>query len=194
MRDLLQHNVYFVKEHVGMFKSASNYDIYNEHKQLLMECREPNLGWFTKLLRFTDYKRMTPFEVIVTTPDGKPVLRVERGWTFLRSVVQVFDENDTLQGKFRQRLLSLGGKFDILDEYDVVRCTVTGKWTAWEYKFMEGEHVIAEITKKWAGIGKEFFTTADNYTVSIDRYVKPDNDVRLLILAAAVCIDKVFKE
>ena len=29
----------------------------------LLECREPNLGFFTKLFRFTKYKTQTPFDI-----------------------------------------------------------------------------------------------------------------------------------
>ena len=51
-----------VKEHVGLFKAASNYDVYDaDGGALIFECREEKLGFFTKMLRFTDYKRMTPF-------------------------------------------------------------------------------------------------------------------------------------
>lgn len=58
MHPVLAQSVYFVKEHVGMFKAANNYDIHDpESDELLMECREPNLSMLTKLFRFTDYKR-----------------------------------------------------------------------------------------------------------------------------------------
>ena len=194
MNSILRHNLYFVKEHVGMFKASTNYDIYDENKQLLLECREPNLGLLTKLLRFTDYKRMTPFEVIVTAPTGETVLTVRRGWTIFRSEVSVFDEHDVLQGIFRQRMLSLGGKFDILDENEAVQCTVKGTWSSWDFSFDKDGSQLARVTKKWAGVGKEFFTTADNYVVAIDPSVAERNETRLLILAAALCIDKVLKE
>jgi uncharacterized protein YxjI len=146
------------------------------------------------LLRFTDYKRMTPFEVIVTAPTGETVLTVRRGWTIFRSEVSVFDENDVLQGIFRQRMLSLGGKFDILDENEAVQCTVKGTWSSWDFSFDKDGSQLAQVTKRWAGIGKEFFTTADNYVVAIDPNVTEKNETRLLILAAALCIDKVLKE
>ena len=194
MNGILKHNLYFVKEHIGFFKAASNYDIYDENKQLLLECREPNLGILTKLLRFTDYKNMTPFEVIVTAPTGETVLTVRRGWTFFRSSVEVFDENDVLQGVFRQHVFSLGGKFDILDEHAVIQCSVKGKWTSWDFSFEKNGFQLAQVTKKWSGVGKELFTTADNYVVAIDPTLSDKNETRLLILAAALCIDKVLKE
>jgi uncharacterized protein YxjI len=194
MHTILKHNLFFVKEHVGYFKASTNYDVYDQNNQLILECREPNLGWFTKLLRFTEYKRMTPFEVTVNTPAGQNILTVRRGWTIFRSEVEVFDENEVLQGRFRQRMLSLGGKFDIHDENDAVQCSVKGTWTSWDFSFEKDGVQLAQVTKKWAGIGRELFTTADNYVVSIDPTLSDKNETRLLILAAALCIDKVLKE
>ena len=80
MQEALNRNVYFVKEHVGLFKAANNYDILDpETGQIIMECREEHLVFFTKLLRFTDYKRMTPFDVQIRTPDGQPIHDVHKG-------------------------------------------------------------------------------------------------------------------
>jgi len=45
MHKLLSKNVYLVKEHVGMFKAANNYDIYDpQTNEIIMECREELLG------------------------------------------------------------------------------------------------------------------------------------------------------
>jgi hypothetical protein len=80
MHPVLNRNLFFVKEHVGFFKAASNYDILDpQTNQVIMECREERLGVFTKLLRFTDYKRNTPFDIQIRTPDGAPVLSAQRG-------------------------------------------------------------------------------------------------------------------
>ena len=72
MAYVLNKNLFLIKEHVGLFKAANNFDVYDPSTgKILMECREPNLGFFTKLLRFTDYKRHTPFDVQIQTPDGQ---------------------------------------------------------------------------------------------------------------------------
>lgn len=195
MHPSLNKNLFFVKEHVGLFKAANNYDIYDPQTgQITMHCREDNLGSFTKLLRFTKYKRLTPFDVRITTPDGQQLVRVTRGITFLRSHVTVLDEDDRVIGSFRQKLLSVGGAFDLLDADDKVLCRLVGKWTGWDFRFMAGDTEFAHVTKKWAGIGKELFTSADNYILEITEAVPPDNRVRLLILAAVTCIDMVLKE
>lgn len=195
MNAILHRNLFLVKEHVGMFKAANNYDIYDpDSQQMIMTCREEKLGWFTKILRFTDYKTATPFHVEIRTTAGEPVLSVKRGISLFLSTVEVLDENNILIGKFKQRLFSIGGKFDILDLNERVVCTLKGKWTSWEFNFVQNEVELAKVSKKWAGIGKELFTTADNYMVQINDRVAKDDPLRLLVLAAVMCIDMVLKE
>ena len=120
MHEVLSRNLFFVKEHVGMFKAANNYDVLcPETGEELLHCREPNLGFFTKMLRFTDYKRNTPFNVVITTPSGEPVLRVSRGISIFLSKVDVFDDNDRRIGGFKQKLFSIGGAFSVLGADDL---------------------------------------------------------------------------
>lgn len=195
MHEVLQRNLFLVKEHVGMFKAANNYDIYDpDTGRVIMECREPHLGTFTKFLRFTDYKRNTPFDIRVTAADGTLIVRITRGVAFIRSRVEVFDGDGDQIGGFKQKIWSVGGAFDVLDPDEQVLCSLRGKWTGWEFKFLAGDTEFARVTKKWAGVGKELFTSADNYILQISEAVPPDNRVRELILAAVMCIDMVLKE
>lgn len=195
MHSLLKQNLFFVKEHVGIFKAANNFDILDPNTStVIMECREDNLGFFTKLFRFTDYKRMTPFEVTLKSPSGEKIATIKRGISIILSTVQVLDENDRLVGKFKQKFFSIGGKFDVLDVNDNVVCSLRGKWTSWDFRFMQNDTELAQVNKKWAGFGKELFTTADNYMLSINETVRKDDPVRLLIVSAVMCIDMVLKE
>jgi uncharacterized protein YxjI len=195
MHEVLNKHVFLVKEHVGMFKAANNYDIYDpETGTIIMECREEGLGLLTKLLRFTDFKRMTPFDIQIRTAGGDQVVRVTRGVAFILSKVKVLDEHDQLVGGFQQKFFSIGGAFNVHDAEDNQICELKGKWTGWNFRFMAGDMEFAHVTKKWAGIGKEFFTSADNYVLEISESVPKDHVARQLILAAVMCIDMVLKE
>lgn len=178
-----------------MFKAANNFDIYNpDTKELLMTCREEKLGFLTKMFRFTDYKRLTPFHVEIKTAKREPVLEVKRGVSLFLSTVEVFDEKGLLVGRFKQKFFSVGGKFDVLDPENNVLCTLKGKWTSWDFRFMQGSSEMAHVSKKWAGIGRELFTSADNYMLAVNDSVRKEDNVRILILAAVMCIDMVLKE
>ena len=78
-----------------MFKAANNYDIYDpENNQIILNCRENNLGIFTKIIRFTRYKTMTPFNVAVSTTDGEKVLSVKRGVAFFVPMLKFTTEKN----------------------------------------------------------------------------------------------------
>lgn len=195
MMGVINKNLFLVKEHIGLLKAANNYDIFDpELGEMIMQCREPNLGWFTKLLRFTDYKQNTPFDVQIRTPDGQRIVRIQRGISIILSKVEVRDGNNELIGGFSQKLFSIGGKFDVVDQNDKVLCRLEGNWIGWDFYFKDGDNTLAHVTKKWAGLGAEMFTSADNYVLEINPEVPADSPIRKLILAAVMCIDMVLKE
>ncbi len=196
MHPTLNKNLFFVKEHVKIFKAANSFDILDpDSKQVVLQCREENLGFFTKMFRFTDYKRMTPFNMEIKTPQGQLILMVRRGVSIFLSTVEVLDERNSVIGKFKQKFFSIGGKFEVLDASERPLCMLKGKWTSWDFKFVSNDgKEFATVTKKWSGLGKELFTSADNYVLQISSEVPADNPLRMLIMAAVMCIDLVLKE
>lgn len=196
MHPLLNQNLFLVKEHVGVFKAANNYDVFDPQSGAkIMECREPNLGSISRLLRFTDYKQMTPFDVVVTDTGGRSVLRVRRGVSFFLSSVEVLDDAGRGVGGFKQKLFSIGGAFSMLDAGGNPVCELKGKWRNRDFTVLRGGREIARVGRKWSGFGKELFTSADNYMLSIDPAAVPaDSPLRPLILGAVLCVDMVLKE
>ncbi len=196
MHPVLNKNLFFVKEQIGIFKASNSYDIYDpQTQQLIMECREERLGFFTKLFRFTDYKRLTPFEIDIKTPVGERLITVRRGVSLFLSTVEVLDNNGILIGKFRQKFFSIGGKFQVLDAHESPLCMLKGHWMSWDFRFVSADdREFASVTKKWSELGKELFTSADNYVLQISADVPENHPLRQLILAAVMCIDFVLKE
>ena len=194
MNPIFNQNIFLVKEKIGMFKASNNYDIFNpENNELVLTCREPNLGFFTKLFRFTDYKRMTPFDIEIRTASGELTIQIKRGVTIFRSDIDVFDGGGRKIGVFKQKFFSFGGRFEVHDHQDKHLCTLQGKWTGWDFKFNKDNKELANVSKKWAGLGKDFFTSADNYVINITD-VAEESKLRPLLIAAVMCIDMVFKE
>lgn len=193
--DPLAKNAFIVKEHVGLFKAANNFDMYDPATgELVLECREEQLGVFTKMLRFTDYKRMTPFHIEIREPGGKTLIEIKRGISLVLSDVEVLDGEGNLLGRFKQKFFSIGGKFDVYAADGSVLCSLKGKWTGWDFSFGRDGLEFGHVSKQWSGMGKEFFTSADNYMLTIDPSLEPDHPLRKLIVAAVMCIDMVLKE
>ena len=175
---MLNLKSYFIKEHVGKMIAQA------------MEQASP----LRKLLKLVVNKRMLPFHVDITDTEGNDILSIQRGFTFLRSKVYVRDAKGEPLGYFRQRLLSFGGRFDIFNAEDDKVAELKGNLIGWNFKFLDvnGEE-LGEVTKKWAGIGKELFTSADNYIVTLK---EGTNAIAMgpLLLCAALCVDMVLKE
>ena len=197
MDSILEKNLYLFKEHLGLLKAHNNYDIFDpESKEMILHCREKNLNFFYKIVRIflKDYKRMTPFEIEIKELTGKKILKVKKGVSLFLSKIQVYDENDNIVGIFKQRFFPFGNNFDMLDKSENLVCKLKGNFIGWNFKFLRGGSEVGLVTKKWAGIGKEMFTSADNYVLEIKDIVEKDSPLRLLILAAVICIDMVIKE
>jgi uncharacterized protein YxjI len=137
---------------------------------------------------------MTPFDIHLTDAGGELVVRVARGFSLFLSKVRVFDASGRKLGGFNQKLFSIGGAFSVLDENDREVCQLAGKWTGWDFQFKAQGVELARVTKKWSGLGKEMFTSADNYVLEISDVLPPESPTRRLILAAVMCIDMVLKE
>jgi uncharacterized protein YxjI len=195
MQNLLQRNLFFVKQHIGLFKAACNFDIYDPSTQQMdLTCREENLGVFTKIFRFTNYKVMTPFNIEIKSASGDLIMTIQRGSTFFGfTPVYVYDGNGATIGKFKPRFRVGGSKIEICDSQENVIAILKGNFIGWDFKFYKENIEIGHVNKKWAGIGKEMFTSADNYMLVIDETVSQNDPIRHLMLASVMCIDFLLK-
>jgi uncharacterized protein YxjI len=196
MNPLLNNQLFLIKEHIGIFKAANNFDIYNpETGEMMMTCREEKLGFFTKMFRFTKYKMMTPFHVEIKSLSEEPVMSIMRKssfWGF--APVNVMDEKGNLVGTMKRKFRLGGAKLELNDAMGQLICTLKGNFIGWDFKISKDDQEWANITKKWAGIGKELFTSADNYILEINHLVPKDDKVRTIMLGAVLCIDFLLKE
>jgi uncharacterized protein YxjI len=198
MSDVINKNNFLVKEHLGFFKAANNYDIYDPFSgEIILECREPSLSLITKLFRFIGFKTRTPFDIHIQTPGGERIVRIQRGWVFLLSKVVVTDENNNLIGRLKQKYWSLGGKFELIDETNQESLEVEAEsWVGWNFAIRKNFKDIASISKKFdtSEFVKQMFTDADTYIVKISDEVLPNDNTRKLILGSVMCIDMVLNE
>jgi uncharacterized protein YxjI len=197
MAQLLDRKTIFVREHVGMFKAANAYDLLDpESKQVVGLAQEKVSGFFRKMLKFTKWKSKLSFRIDFhdASAGDAIVLTVHRPFTWFRSVVTVSDAAGATVGTFRQKLLTIGPKMWILDPAGQEIGMLEGNWTGWHLQMKDkAGRVLATVTKKWAGMGKELFTTADNYIIDLSEEVT-DPNMRRLLFAAPITADMVYKE
>ena len=193
---LLDNRQFFVKERVALGKLTDTYDIFDPqtNTQIGIAHDEPS-GW-AKLLRLVVKKRMLPTTIRIYEREGlPPVLSLHKKAAFLRTTVIVTDDRGSHLGTFRSKVLALGGGFLVYDEQGNQIADVKGDWKGWNFRFLDTEgRELGLVTKKWAGIGKELFTSADNYMISLSDAAGGKPEHTALLLAAGLAIDTAFKE
>jgi len=193
---LLERTTFFVKERVAVLKLTDTYDILDPATgQQIGIAKEEPPTW-AKWLRLAVNKSSLPTAMKIYENEGQPPLvTVRRSFTFLRSKLHVTSADGRKMGYFRSKLLSLGGGFIVFDSQEQQVAEVKGDWKGWNFRFLnKSGRELGTITKKWAGLGRELFTSADNYIISITDQTGVNVDTVALLLAAGLCIDIVFKE
>ncbi len=192
---MLHLKSFLVKERVAMIKLTDTYDIFDPATGQQVGTAQENISGLTKALRLLIDKKLLPTRVDVTEfGTNRLVFSIKRGAAFFRAKVSIVGASGEEMGHFKSKVFSLGGGFWVYDNHGQQVAEVKGDWKGWNFKFLDasgGE--IGAVTKKWAGIGKELFTSADNYIISLnDQAASPATCV--LLLAAGLAIDIVFKE
>jgi uncharacterized protein YxjI len=192
---LLHRTTFFVKERIAGLRLTDTYDILDpaSSENIGIAKEEPPI--WAKWLRLVVKKHMMPTAINVYEAEGHPpVLSVTRGFTFLRAKINVIAEGRPL-GYFKRKLLSLGGGFLVYDHSGQQIAEVKGNWKGRDFKFTNTNgREIGQVNKKWAGLAKEIFTSADNYVVSLTDLSGANQDAAALLLAASLSIDLVFNE
>ena len=193
---MLNRTQYFIKEHTGLFKFTDTYDILDPETQAKLGQAREEVSGLIKALRLIINKSLMPTRISVYEgSEEKPeklLFSIRRGVTLFRSKVDIQSAEGHSLGYFKTKVFSFGGAFRVFAPDDTEIALVKGDWKGWNFKFMSGEAELGIVTKKWAGVGKELFTSADNYIISING--EPDESINTLLLAAGLAIDTIYKE
>lgn len=192
---MLNRKNFFIKERVGFMKLADTYDILDPETQQPIGIAKEEPGW-TQYLRLLVNKQLLPTTVNVYENGGTvPMFSIHRPMALLRSKIRVTGPGGQALGYFKSKIFSLGGGFWVFDNADQKVAEVKGDWKGWNFKFISSGGVeLGTVTKKWAGLGKELFTSADNYMISLSERAEGNSAAGVLLLAAGLAIDVVFKE
>jgi len=193
---LFQRRSFFVKERASLLKLTDTYDILDPETKKSVGIAKDEPPTWAKFLRLLLKKPLLPTFVRVYESENSPaVISLQKKPGFLRTTVIVTDAANREIGRFRSKLFSFGGGFHVFDRTGREIAHVKGDWKGWNFKMLdERGQELGVVTKKWAGIGKEMFTTADNYMISLNDQVAGQPDQAPLLLAAGLAIDIVYKE
>lgn len=195
---MLDRKAFFIRERVGLVKLSDTYDILDPESGAQIGVAREKPGALIHLLRLFLNKRLLPTQVFVyqgARPDelGRELFSLRRGINPLLPKVDICDTRGKPVGFLKGKLFSLGGAFDVFDAAGNRYAEVRGNWKGWSFQIKDlSGNELGTVTKKWAGLGKELFTSADNYMIALR--AEPDPAKAVLLLAAGLAIDTLYKE
>jgi uncharacterized protein YxjI len=192
IENFFKNNDYFIDEKVQFLKFTNTYKVYDSSGSQIGVIEE-SMPAGLKFLSLILSKAFMPFTLDIVDVERNVLVTIKRGWTFFLSKISIYDGGGNEIARIKQQFKMFKPTFYITDLNDASLAVISGDWKAWNFTIAEnGDKQIGTITKKWNGILKEAFTTADKYIVSINS--ETEGIKRIATLAAAITIDMVLKE
>jgi uncharacterized protein YxjI len=195
---MLDRKTFFVRERVGIVKLSDNYDILDPESRSQLGVAKEKPGPLIHILRLFINKRLLPTQVFVyqgASPEdeSRELFSLRRGINPLLPKVDICDSRGKPVGFLKGKLFSIGGGFNVFDAAGTRYAEVKGNWKGWSFQMLDlSGNELGTVTKKWGGLGKELFTSADNYMIAL--HAEPDPSKAVLLLAAGLAIDTLYKE
>lgn len=192
--DLWDHRTLVFTQRAKLIELTNQYQIQGPDGADLGRVEQVGQTGLRKALRaVSNLDSMLPIHLVVTDAAGRTAVQLERGFTWWRSNLSVAGPDGGRIGSIRQTNLFGKRRFELTTNGALAGRILAENWRAWDFRVEDdAEQEIARINKKWGGLAKEFFTTADSYALQI--HTELSRPVHALVLAAAVAIDTALKQ
>ncbi|MDQ1437947.1 MAG: hypothetical protein QOK43_1576 [Acidimicrobiaceae bacterium] len=194
--DLLAADVLIVNQKAKLIELTNEYTIRDPQGQVVGSVRQEGQSKARKVVRaLTRFDQFMSVRLGVYDAGGALVLSLTRPAKLMKSSVEVADGGGAAVGRIVQQNVIGKIRFGLEDASGAALGQIRAEnWRAWDFAILDpAEREVGRISKKWAGLGKELFTTADNYVLEVsDATVSPG--MRKLMLAAAAAIDTALKQ
>ena len=195
MTSLLELDRLVFNQKPKLIELTNEYHIRDENGSDVGFVREEGQSKLKKLARLlSEVDKLLTHRLMVYEMDGERVLELTRPRKVFKSRLLVANGSGKAIGEIMQKNVFGKIRFDLNDASGRTVGQIRAEnWRAWDFAIVDAtENEVARITKKWGGLAKAVFTTADNYVVEIDPAV--NGDLRLLVVASAAGIDTALKQ
>lgn len=192
---LLAQDRFVVNQKAKLIELTNEYRIFDEDGNEIGTIRQEGQSAVKKLARFvSSLDQFMTHTYGVYEADGTKVLELTRPRKLLKSKVEVKDGQglpvgwivqENVVGKKRFALQGPAGEpLGAINAQNLV---------SWDFQILDAAGTpVGSVNKKWAGLGKEMFTSADNYVVEIATEVS--GPLRQMAVASAASLDTALKQ
>ena len=195
MSDLLSRDLLVINQKAKLIELTDEYRVRDEEGNDIGYIREEGQSTLKKAARLlTDLDQFFTHRLAMYDRDRTKVVELLRPRKVMKSRVEITDGDGRPVGVIvqknifgKKRFALEGAAGDLLGQINAEN------WRAWDFAIEDATGAeVGRITKKWAGLLREGFTTADNYVLEISGQVSPE--LRLMMLGSAAGVDLALKQ
>jgi uncharacterized protein YxjI len=185
---LLEHNKFVVKSQSKTLSSKKSYQILDAESGQVLATAQDTTGFLPGLLGATTIE-------VRDASNNAPVFSVGRyGWLMKKD--QVVDPQGKVVGRYKSKMFSLSGGFNVYDNDGKHLAEIQGKMLKSEYKFVTPDRSadMGSVSKTWGGLAKSLLSGDDTFGVQIDPKYAKDDAAKMIILGATIAVESIFKK
>ncbi len=205
--EVTNRELFFVKDLATGRKASftDQFDVYDaKTKELLVECREPDMSSWTKFARFFGKKpvsnigldTMPPFNYLASTARGGPqLLRVVRGsstFSLGGASLEFFDAENELICRTQMILLCLGRKYAFSDAEGDLLFMLQTKSGLTKTSLLANGKEIGLLTTNWTGAYSGYFKERFKYAIWLSPDLPKTNLLRNILFGLGLSYYRVM--
>jgi uncharacterized protein YxjI len=190
---LYDQSVLVVNQKTKLIELTNEYEVYDLHGQQIGAVVQVGQSTLKKAVRFvSNFDQFLTHRLEVRDATGV-VLVLTRPAKFVKSRVEVARGTGQPLGEIVQANVFGKIRFDLVVGGQVVGAIQAENWRAWDFAIVDAAGTeVARITKRWEGLARTLFTTADKYVVHV-HFTLPD-PLASMVIAAALTVDTALKQ
>ena len=191
---LFTEPILVVNQKVKLIELNNQYSVFDSSGKQIASVNQVGQSTAKKLLRLvSSLDQYLTHKLEISDMKGQVLLRLTRPAKVFKSTVIVSDGADREVGRIVQENMIGKINFSLQVGQQQIGAIKGENWRAWNFRIEDASGTeVARITKKFEGIAKTLFTTADNYVLNIHRPL--EQPLISLVVAAALSIDTALKQ
>lgn len=192
---MLTEDVLVISQRAKLIETMDEYEVFDGAGATIGVIRELEQSMTVRAIRlFSDVDQFLTHKLGVFDADGQVVCTLYRPAKVLKSKITITDAAGTERGAILQENVVGKKHFLLVDaRRQKIGSIDAENWRSWDFGIHDAAGAeVGRVTKEWAGILKEGYTTADTYVLEIESEVS--DDLRLLMVASAAALDVAIKQ
>jgi len=195
MSQMLTEDVLVISQKAKLIETMNEYEVFDGTGNAIGTIRELEQSKTKRAVRLlSDVDQFLTHKLGVFDADGQAVCTLLRPAKLMKSKIKITDAAGSDRGAILQDNVVGKKHFKLVDAKGEKVGTIDGEnWRSWDFAIHDATGTeVGRVTKKWKGILKEGYTTADTYVLQIEGDMS--DDLRLIMVASAAGLDVALKQ